>query len=219
MAFPMNVFGTPNFRRVGQSTIVLECEAASIAVQRRLWALAREARGRPHIAEAVVGAGNLTLAFDWRAVDYETLRGELESAWEHTIGENVSERTIEIPVRYGSGDGPDLQAVAQACGLPETRVIALHAAGSYVVAFVGFLPGFAYLDGLDERLHLARRAQPRTRVPAGSVAIAGTQSAVYPFDSPGGWHVIGRTTQRMFDPDREPAALAQPGDRVRFVPV
>ncbi|MGC2820101.1 MAG: carboxyltransferase domain-containing protein, partial [Candidatus Sulfotelmatobacter sp.] len=113
----MQRFRTPNFRRVGQSTIVLECEAASIAVQRRLWALAREARGRPHIAEAVVGAGNLTLAFDWRAVDYETLRGELESAWEHTIGENVSERTIEIPVRYGSGDGPDLQAVAQACGL------------------------------------------------------------------------------------------------------
>jgi 5-oxoprolinase (ATP-hydrolysing) subunit B len=219
MAFPMNVFGTPNFRRVGQSAILLECDTANGEVQRRLWALAREARGRPHIAEAVVGAGNLTLAFDWRAVDYETLRGELESAWEHTIGENVSERTIEIPVRYGSGDGPDLQAVAQACGLPETRVIALHAAGSYVVAFVGFLPGFAYLDGLDERLHLARRAQPRTRVPAGSVAIAGAQSAVYPFDSPGGWHVIGRTTQRMFDPDREPAALAQPGDRVRFVPV
>ena len=165
-----------------------------------------------------MGAGNLTLAFDWHAVDYETLRVELESAWERTIGENVSERTIEIPVRYGGGDGPDLQAVAQACGLPEAAVVALHAVGSYVVAFVGFLPGFAYLDGLDERLHLPRRAEPRTRVPAGSVAIAGTQSGVYPFDSPGGWHVIGRTAQRMFDPDREPAALAQPGDRVRFVP-
>ena len=219
MAFPMNVFGTPNFRRVGQSTIVLECATASIAVQRRLWALAREARGRRHVAEAVVGAGNLTLAFDRHAVDYETLRSELESAWERTIGENPSERTIEIAVRYGGGDGPDLPAVAQACGLPEAAVASLHAAGSYVVAFVGFLPGFAYLDGLDERLHLPRRAQPRTRVPAGSVAIAGVQSAVYPFDSPGGWHVIGRTAQRMFDPDREPAALAQPGDRVRFVPI
>ena len=103
------------------------------------------------------------------------------------------------------------QAVAQACGLSEDAVIALHAAGSYVVAFIGFLPGFAYLDGLDGRLHLPRRAQPRTRVPAGSVAIAGAQSGVYPFDSPGGWHVIGRTAQRMFDPDREPAALVATG--------
>jgi 5-oxoprolinase (ATP-hydrolysing) subunit B len=93
----------------------------------------------------------------------------------------------------------------------------LHVAGAYVVAFVGFLPGFAYLDGLDARLHVPRRAQPRTRVPAGSVAIAGAQSGVYPFDSPGGWHVIGTTALRMFDPDREPAALLQPGDAVRFV--
>lgn len=215
----MKEFGTPNFRRVGQSTIVLECEAAGAPVQPRLWALARAARAWTHIAEAVVGAGNLALAFDRRAVDYDTLRGELESAWERTLGENVSERAIEIVVRYGGGDGPDLQAVAQACGLHEDAVIALHAAGSYVVAFVGFLPGFAYLDGLDECLHLARRAQPRTRVPAGSVAIAGAHSGVYPFDSPGGWHVIGRTAQRMFAPDREPAALVQPGDRVRFVPV
>jgi KipI family sensor histidine kinase inhibitor len=215
----MKEFGTPNFRRVGQSTIVLECEATAVPVQPRLWSLAQEARDWTHIAEAVVGAGNLTLAFDNRAVDYDALHGELESAWERTIGKNMSERTIEIAVNYGGVDGFDLQSVAQACGLSEDAVVALHAAGSYVVAFVGFLPGFAYLDGLDERLHLPRRAQPRTRVPAGSVAIAGAQSGVYPFDSPGGWHVIGRTAQRMFDPDREPAALAQPGDRVRFVAV
>lgn len=214
----MKEFGTPNFRRVGQSTIVLEAAETGARLQPRLWALARAARGWAHVAEAVVGAGNLTLAFDHRCVDYDALRGELESAWGRAIGENASERTIEIAVDYGGVDGPDLQAVAQACGLSEDTVVALHASGSYVVAFIGFLPGFAYLDGLDGRLHLPRRAQPRTRVPAGSVAIAGAQSGVYPFDSPGGWHVIGRTAQRMFDPGREPAALVQPGDRVRFVP-
>jgi KipI family sensor histidine kinase inhibitor len=214
----MHEFGAPNLRRVGQSTIVLECDDTSTAMQQRLWALARVARSWPHIGEAVIGAGNLSVVFDGRVVAYEALRVELEAAWERTLGDAVSERTIEIVVRYGGDEGADLRDVAEACGLREDEVIALHASATYVVAFVGFLPGFAYLDGLDERLRLPRRAAPRTRVPAGSVAIAGAQSGVYPFDSPGGWHVIGRTAQRMFDPDREPAALLQPGDRVRFVP-
>jgi KipI family sensor histidine kinase inhibitor len=215
----MEELGAPNLRCVGQSTIVLECEAASISVQRRLWALARAARGWRHVGEAVVGAGNLTLLFDRHAVEYDALRSELEAAWKGARDETVSERTIEIPVRYGGEDGPDLQDVARAGGLSENNLIAVHAGGEYVVAFVGFLPGFAYLEGLDERLRLPRRAQPRARVPAGSVGIAGAQSAVYPFESPGGWHIIGRTAQRMFDPNHEPAALLQPGDRVRFVPV
>ncbi len=206
-------------RRIGQSTIVLECDDAGSQTQQRLGALARLARSWAHIGEAVIGAGNLSVVFDRRVVAYDALRSELEAAWERTRGDAGSERTIEIAVRYGGDEGADLREVAHACGLREEEAIALHAAATYVVAFVGFLPGFAYLDGLDERLHLPRRAQPRTRVPAGSVAIAGAQSGVYPFDSPGGWHIIGRTAQRMFDPDREPAALLQPGDRVRFVPV
>jgi KipI family sensor histidine kinase inhibitor len=219
IAFLMQEFGAPNLRRIGQSTIVLEFDDASAAMQQRLWALARVARSWAHIGEAVIGAGNLSVVFNRDAIAYEAVRVELEAAWERTRGDKVSERTIEIAVRYGGDDGADLRDVAQACGLREDEAIALHAAATYVVAFVGFLPGFAYLDGLDERLRLPRRAQPRTRVPAGSVAIAGAQSGVYPFDSPGGWHIIGRTAQRMFDPEREPAALLQPVDRVRFVPV
>lgn len=217
MAFLMEVFGTPNFRRVGQSTIVLEC-AAGLPSQPRLWALGRAARGWPHVAEAVVGAGNLTLVFDRRAIDEDVLREKLTAAWHGAPEVRVNERTVEIPVRYGGEDGADLRAVAQACGLSEDETIRVHASAVYVVAFVGFLPGFAYLDGLDERLHRPRRSQPRTRVPAGSVAIAGAQSGVYPFDSPGGWHLLGRTETHMFDPGRDPAALLQPGDRVRFIP-
>lgn len=215
----MEELGAPNFRSVGQSTIVLECEAVSISVQRRLWALAHAARSWTHIGEAVVGAGNLTLVFDRRAVGYEEVRSELKAAWKDARVGTVSERTIEVPVRYGGEDGPDLQDVARAGGLSDDDLITVHAGGEYVVAFVGFLPGFAYLEGLDERLRRPRRAQPRARVAAGSVGIAGAQCGVYPFDSPGGWHIIGRTAQRMFDPNREPAALLQPGDRVRFVPV
>ncbi len=214
MASLMEEFGTPNFHRVGEAAILLACNERGVATQRRMWALARGARAWPHVREAVAGDGNLTVAFERDAIDYEAVRDRLARAWANVHDDVESARTIEIPVCY---DGEDLRAVASARGLSEDEVIALHAGGDYVVAFVGFLPGFAYLDGLDARLHVPRRAQPRMRVPAGSVAIAGAQSGVYPFDSPGGWHIIGRTELSMFDPDRVPAALLHPGDAVRFV--
>jgi 5-oxoprolinase (ATP-hydrolysing) subunit B len=210
----MSEFGAPNFRRVGDAAVVLDGIERGDAAQRRLWAVARAARAWPHVREAVTGAGNLTLAFDRDAVTYDALREALERAWARERGDDAPARRIEVPVHY---DGVDLPLVASICGLREEDVVSLHAASDYVVAFVGFLPGFAYLDGLDARLHVPRRAEPRTRVPAGSVAIAAAQSGIYPFNSPGGWHIIGRTALRMFDPDRHPAALLQPGDAVRFV--
>jgi KipI family sensor histidine kinase inhibitor len=125
-------------------------------------------------------------------------------------------RLVEIPVRYGSEDGPDLESLAQARDLSIEEVITLHTRPEYVVHFVGFMPGFAYLGGLDPRLATSRREVPRTRVPAGSVGIGGAQTGVYPIASPGGWQLIGRTDLRLFDPSREPAALLAAGDRVRF---
>jgi KipI family sensor histidine kinase inhibitor len=122
-------------------------------------------------------------------------------------------RTHALTVRY---DGEDLGFVATARGLTVAAVIALHAGATYTVDTMGFAPGFAYLDGLDARLELPRRARPRERVAAGSVAIVGAQTAVYPFDSPGGWHVIGSVVGvRMFGEDGPLLAL---GDQVRFVP-
>ena len=213
MASFMNEFGAPNFSRAGESTLVLDCGDRADA-QPHLWSLARTARSWAHVREAVVGAGTLSLLFDRNRIGYDALCERLEHAFLAADDDAETPRVVEIPVQY---DGEDLAAVAHACGLRCDEVIALHAGGAYVVAFVGFLPGFAYLDGLPERLQIPRRSQPRTRVPAGSVAIAGAQSGIYPFDSPGGWHIIGRTGTRMFDPQRTPAALAQPGDRVRFV--
>lgn len=125
-------------------------------------------------------------------------------------------RSIEIPVRY---DGPDLDDVAQLVNLSPEEVVARHAAAEYVVAFIGFAPGFAYLLGGDERLEVPRLAQPRERVPAGSVAVAGPYSGVYPRDSPGGWRLLGRTSVTLFDPERAPPALLACGDRVRFTPL
>jgi KipI family sensor histidine kinase inhibitor len=125
---------------------------------------------------------------------------------------------VEIPVRYGGPDGPDLAEVAERTGRSEAEVVALHAGPEYRVYLVGFVPGFPYLGMLPAELHLARRATPRVRVPAGSVAIAGRQTGVYPFATPGGWHLLGRTATPIWDVRRDPPALLAPGDRVRFVP-
>ena len=116
-------------------------------------------------------------------------------------------------------DGEDLDAVAGATGLSPAEVAERHARPTYTCAFCGFAPGFAYLVGLDPALHLPRRSTPRTRVPAGSVAIAAEYSAVYPSASPGGWHVIGHSTLALWDPLRERAVVGRARDSVRFVPV
>jgi 5-oxoprolinase (ATP-hydrolysing) subunit B len=127
-------------------------------------------------------------------------------------------REIVIPVAYGGSAGPDLAEVAARTGLGEDEVVRLHSSVDYRVLVVGFAPGFAYLGPLPDRLELPRRAEPRVRVPAGSVAIAGRQTGVYPLATPGGWHIVGRTDVRLWDPSADPPALLRPGDRVRFVP-
>lgn len=124
--------------------------------------------------------------------------------------------SVEIPVCYGGEYGPDLDALAEHARLSRDEVIGRHVAAGYTVAMLGFAPGFPYLLGLDPALHVPRRADPRTRVPAGSVAIGGAQTGIYPRELPGGWNLIGRTPLVLFDPDRDPPCLLAPGDRVRF---
>jgi inhibitor of KinA len=128
-------------------------------------------------------------------------------------------KLVEIPVCYASTFGPDLDAVAVHCKLSAAEVVAIHAEAEYLVHAIGFTPGFPYLGGLPETLRTPRRDTPRGHVPAGSVAIGGSQTGIYPVDSPGGWHIIGRTPLHLFSPERTPAALLRPGDRVRFKPI
>ena len=123
---------------------------------------------------------------------------------------------VEIPVCYGGDCGPDLEFVAAHAQLSRDAVIERHAAARYRVAMRGFAPGFPYLLGLDPALQLPRRGNPRTRVPAGSVAIGGAQTGIYPRELPGGWHIIGRTPLRLFEASRDPPALLAPGRQVRF---
>lgn len=144
--------------------------------------------------------------------------GTLDVAWLQPPDDHATlpEGTlVHVPVRY---DGEDLADVAYSCGLSIDEVIARHRDAEYRVAFCGFMPGFSYLVGLDERLVLPRRTTPRTRVPAGAVAIASTFTAVYPAVSPGGWHLLGTTDLAMWDATRDVPATLPPGTRVRFVP-
>lgn len=128
-------------------------------------------------------------------------------------------RTVGIPVCYGGAFGPDIAFVAAGRGLSEEEVVRLHTARSYPIYAIGFAPGFCYLGELDERLHTPRLETPRTRVPAGSIGIAGEQTGVYPLETPGGWRIIGRTPLRLFAPERMDPFLYRAGDRIRFFPI
>jgi UPF0271 protein len=171
--------------------------------------LAARVRAWPGVIDAVVCERHVAAIFRGEPqlpVDALARLGAPEDA-------PAAARVHIIPTRY---DGPDLDEVARAVGLTTTEVVRMHAGAEYEVRFLGFLPGFAYLGGLDARLRIPRRAVPRARVEAGSVAIGAEYTGIYPFASPGGWHLLGRTGVRPFDADR--GALFAVGDRLRFVP-
>ena len=162
---------------------------------------------------------SLLLHYDIRRISYTRLLQLLEPLLENWLEETCPARPPrlhELPVWYA---GEDLHAVAQACGLSVEEVIHLHSAVEYQVGAIGFAPGFAYLGELDARLALARRSTPRVRVPAGSLAIAERQTAIYPQASPGGWHLLGLCPLRLFDLQATPVCRLVIGDRVRFVPI
>lgn len=148
---------------------------------------------------------------DWLAAECSTLPYPASA----TTSE-LAARIVEIPVVYGGEFGPDLAEAAEALGMTAGALAARHASGLYTVAMIGFAPGFPYLSGLEPALALPRFATPRTRVPAGSVAIGGAQTGIYPRESPGGWRILGRTPLVLFDPQRKAPTTLLPGDRVRF---
>ncbi|MEW6224974.1 MAG: 5-oxoprolinase subunit PxpB [Chloroflexota bacterium] len=193
-------------------------------VSRRVRAAAR-ALGRLGDDQAGIGApvaayASILLPFDPLATSPEAAaRLALKALATAPADDTEPEAaTIEIPTRYGGEDGPDLLEVAEAHGLTVPQAIECHGGATYTVAFLGFMPGFPYLIGGPAELDHPRRPTPRTRVAAGSVAIAGTQGTIYPFASPGGWNLVGRTDVRPWDAQRDPPALFASGARVRFVP-
>lgn len=179
--------------------------------------MAERVRARPGVLDAVPSATSLLITCADATAIPKLARWASDAAGNLPDLPDLAPATgalIEIPVSY---DGADLGSVAAATGLTPREVIERHTAATYTAAFAGFAPGFVYLDGLDPTLRLPRRTDPRTRVPTGSVAIAHDYTAVYPRESPGGWHLIGSTEVAMFDAARSRPATIEPGQRVRFV--
>ena len=208
-------------RDAGDSAILLELEPViDPAVNARAIAIAAAIGDQrlPGVRDVIPTYRSVAVHFDPLRCDIDSLRHAMREA-AASPPMSASGSLVEVPVAYGGDNGPDLDDVAAFAKLSRRTVIDRHCAPEYRVFMLGFLPGFAYMGNVDESIAAPRKATPRTRIPAGSVGIAGRQTGVYPRSSPGGWQLIGRTSLDVFDPTREPASLFRAGDRVKFVAV
>jgi len=219
----MNTEPWPVYRAVGDAAFLVEFgEAIDPAISRRVLAYAQqlEQARLPGVGDIVPTYRSILIHYDPLVLSWEAVVDWVRTQ-PASIGPQpgASSRRIEIPVVYGGESGPDLDFVARAHDIPPEEVVRLHSSVEYIVHMMGFMPGFPYLGGLPPQLETPRLETPRTRVPAGSVGLAGKQTGIYPFDSPGGWRIIGHTYVKLFDPALDPPTLLAPGDRVRFAPL
>jgi inhibitor of KinA len=179
-----------------------------------------QADAPPGVTAHVPAIRTLTLHYEPAATTFVALADYIDRTLMTLRVEPAAPRApVDIPVCYGGEFGPDLADVAALHDLSPDAIVSAHTSGAYTVAMIGFLPGFPYLEGLVPALHTARRATPRTSVPAGSVGIGGSSTGIYPFSSPGGWHIIGRSPRVLFNATRATPSLLQAGDSVRFVAI
>ncbi len=203
------------------AAMVMFADEISLEVNAQVHALARsiERMGIPGLEDLVIAYSTLLIQYDPLTLRLEdvdrAVRGAVEAGLETQQQET---RIVEIPTVYGGCYGPDVPDIARRVGMTEEEVIRLHSGATYTVYMLGFAPGFPYLGGMPERLALPRLETPRERVPAGTVAIA-NQTTIYVLESPGGWHWVGRTPLKLFDPSNDPPTYLSAGDRVRFVPI
>ncbi|AYA07969.1 5-oxoprolinase subunit PxpB [Rahnella aquatilis] len=207
---------------LGERAVVLELEPpVSLVSQQRIWGLTQRLQDRaayPGVREVIPGMNNLTVLLSEAQSSALDAIERLQNWWEESEAIEPESRLIEIPVIYGKAQGPDLDNVARHTGMTPRQVVECHAGADYIVYFLGFQPGFPYLGGMPATLATPRHGEPRLSVPAGSVGIGGSQTGIYPLETPGGWQLIGQSLIAMFDPLREEPTLLLPGDSVRFVP-
>ncbi len=201
-------------------------ETLDLEINQSLQALAAALRARslPWIRDVVPALCGIAVHFDpyhpeLPASVLEYFEALLQEAFKSASKFEDSGRSVDVPVCYDAEFGLDLNEISEKTSFPTEEIIRRHTKAQHRVLMVGFAPGQPYIGGLDAKLSVPRRPTPRTVMPAGSVAIANAQTAVYPYETPGGWSIIGRTPLRVFDPAREPASLFAPGDRVRFIAI
>ena len=205
---------------LGDSSILIQLgDAIDPALNARVHALSALLQTSPAVIETVPAYCTVLVHYDPLATTYNQIKNIIEG--KISLLDDSTHRPshrLEIPVLYGNASGPDLEPAATTLALSPSELIRLHSEREYTVYMMGFTPGFPYLGILNEKLSLPRLSTPRTRVPAGSVAIAGSQTGIYPVDSPGGWHIIGHTPLKLFDPTSETPFLFSPGYTVKFIP-
>lgn len=207
----------------GDSSILLEFgQEISPDINRKITAAVQMMRGQhiEGVVDVIPAFSSLLVNYDPRVISYGEIRERMARLVKMEIRTSENKRRIiEIPVCYGGKFGPDIEFVAEHAGLSVEETITLHSSREYLIYMLGFLPGFSYLGGLDERLHTPRLANPRIRIKAGSVGIGGSQTGIYPLDSPGGWQLLGMTPVKTYDSGREKPILFQAGEYIRFVPI
>lgn len=206
----------------GDSALIIEFdERIDPEINRRAIAVADAVQSVPvpGVRDIVPTYRSVAVYFDPLKTDYESLVQRLETAAGASTVSARERPPIRIPVCYGGELGPDLGNVAAFAGISESDAIAIHASATYRVYMLGFVPGFAYMGVVDDRIAAPRRATPRVRVPLGSVGIAGVQTGIYPAETPGGWQLIGRTPLKPFDLSRAEPFLMKAGDAVQFFPI
>ena len=211
----------PVIRAVGGHALYVElCREISLDCNRRvheLYYLLLEKRGELGVDEVVPAYTSVTLFYNPRKTSWSLLAEKVSKLIEELRGKVVFRpRRFRIPVVYGGRYGPDLEESARLAGVSVDEFVKIHTSREYVCYMLGFTPGFVYLGDVDERIAVPRLEKPRTRVPRGSVGIAGKQTGLYGTESPGGWRIVGRTPLRTFDPRRDPPIPIRPGDLVEF---
>lgn len=208
---------TPHISPMGLGAVLFEAPGAfDLDNQRRIWALAEAVEQWPDVLEAAPGMTNLLVSFRAPPRDPGRIEQALLAAWHEARPLDAPGRLFRLPVIYGGEEGPDLDHMAGETGLSREEVVAIHTGRDYTVFALGSHPGYGYLGIVDPRLFIPRRQVPRLSVPAGSVSIGGWQTGASASDGPSGWHTIGRTAQRFFDPHSATPVLLKPGDRIRF---
>ena len=206
---------------LGDAALLIQLgDEIDLTINQRVRALAAILDASPieGFIETVPAYGTLILHYDPLILTYAKISKWVRAKLDQVEDTKLSKPPrVEVPVRYGGEFGSDLEFVASNCGLSVEDVIRLHSARTYTVYMMGFTPGFPYMGKLDGAIVTPRLPTPRTRVPAGTVAIAGSQTGIYPIDSPGGWRLIGWTSLRLFDLESESPFLFSPGDEVKFV--
>ncbi len=205
---------------LGDSSILIQLgDAIDPALNQRVHALSALLQTSPAVIETVPAYCTVLVHYDPLTTTYNQIKNIIEGKIS-LLDESTHRpsRRLEIPVLYGNASGLDFESVATTLALSPSELIRLHSEREYTVYMMGFTPGFPYLGILNEKLTMPRMSTPRTRVPAGSVAIAGSQTGIYPVDSPGGWHIIGHTPLKLFDPTSKNPFLFSPGDTVKFIP-